>query len=158
MRRGWWFPFLLALVVIGWVFAEFAVIIRVAEWIGLWPTVLSTIATSILGLWLANVEGRKAWGDLIASMRTGSLPSGRLADGALILLGGMLLFVPGFISDAFGLLLLTPWTRPIVRSAIGSLVGRIVTPIERTTIVEGDIVDEPAPPSDPKVIRGELED
>lgn len=160
MRRGWWFPLLVALVVIGWVVAEFAVIIQVAEWIGLWPTVLITIGTSVLGLWLANVEGRKAWNDLAASMRTGSMPSGKLADGALILLGGMLLFIPGFISDAFGLLLLTPWTRPIVRSAIGSAVGRIVKPVQRTTIIEGEVVVEPTPepPSDPTVIRGELED
>lgn len=160
-RRTWWFPPLVAFLVVGWVIAEFAVIVWVAQHIGLWPTVLIMIGTSVLGLWLANVEGRKAWQDLVASMTTGTLPSGGLANGVLILVGGMLLFIPGFISDAIGLLLLTPWTRPVVRSALGAVMGRMFAPTATmtTTVIEGEVVETPTPPptAEDTVIKGEIE-
>ncbi|MGR7001994.1 FxsA family protein [Yinghuangia aomiensis] len=45
------------------------------------------------------------------------------ADAGLVVLGGILLIIPGFISDVAGLLCLLPFTRPLVRKLIGGAVG-----------------------------------
>ena len=43
------------------------------------------------------------------------MPAKELADGALILIGGTLMLTPGFVTDAFGILLILPFTRPVFR-------------------------------------------
>ena len=48
----------------------------------------------------------------------GNMPTDELIDGSLILLGGLLLILPGFISDAFGLVVLFPPTRALIRNVV----------------------------------------
>ena len=43
------------------------------------------------------------------------MPARELADGALILIGGTLMLTPGFVTDAFGILMILPFTRPFFR-------------------------------------------
>jgi UPF0716 protein FxsA len=109
------------LLVILWPVAELFVAIKVAEAIGVLLTVLLIVAGWPVGLWLAKTEGRAAWRRLSAAMRRpgASGPPGReVLDGALILAGAILLIVPGFITDAVGLLLLLAPTRAVARAAI----------------------------------------
>jgi len=92
--------------------AEFAVFAIVAAAIGwLWAAGLG-LATSLLGLWVLKRTGRRDFDTL----RTGLLRDGfaavRLdAPGAGPLLGGILLLLPGFITDVAGGLLLLPAAR-----------------------------------------------
>ena len=51
------------------------------------------------------------------------MPARELADGALILVGGTLMLAPGFVTDAFGILLILPFTRPVARRLL-TRVGR----------------------------------
>ena len=67
-------------------------------------------------MWLAKAEGRAAWRRLSAAVAAGRPPGREVIDGALVLVGGLLLIVPGFITDAVGLLLLAP-TRAVARRA-----------------------------------------
>ncbi len=90
--------------------------IKVAEAIGVLLTVVLLIAGWPLGVWLVRAEGRAAWRRLrAAAIITGRPPGREVLDGALILLGGSLLIVPGFITDVLGLLLLLPPTRWLAR-------------------------------------------
>ena len=41
------------------------------------------------------------------------MPAAELADGALILIGGTLMVAPGFVTDALGILMIFPLTRPL---------------------------------------------
>lgn len=106
------------LLLILWPIAELFVAIKVAEAIGVLLTVILLVAGWPLGMWLARTEGRAAWRRLSAAVTAGRPPGREVIDGALVLVGGILLMVPGFITDVLGLLLLLPPTRSLARAAI----------------------------------------
>ena len=132
-------PFLLYLA------AEITVMVMAANALGWWIVAL-LIATTLLGCWLLHREGRRTWGMLLESLGRGSLPPGRTADAVLVMIGGLLLIMPGFVSDIIGLLLLIPPSRHLVRSTLGKLFGRAIgNPTEQPIVIEGEVVqDTPA--------------
>jgi UPF0716 protein FxsA len=87
---------------------EIFVFVQVGQWIGFGAAILALIAVSILGCWLVKREGLEAWRRAQAQLRAGEVPAAEAVDGALIAGAGLLLIVPGFITDAIGLLLLLP--------------------------------------------------
>ena len=103
---------------IVWIVAELFVIVKVAEAIGVLLTIVLLIAAWPLGGWAMRSEGRAVWRRFNAAIAEGRPPGREVVDGALVVLGGGLLMVPGFISDAFGLLLLFPPTRVLLRAGI----------------------------------------
>jgi UPF0716 protein FxsA len=103
---------------ICWPVAELYVAIQVAQAIGVLLTVVLLIAGWPLGMWLVRAEGRVAWRRLRAASATGRPPGREVLDGALILAGGSLFIVPGFITDFLGLLLLLPPTRALARTSL----------------------------------------
>ncbi len=100
-----------------WPIAELFVAIKVADAIGVLPTVILVLAGWPIGMWLTKAEGRVAWRRLSEAVNAGRPPGREVIDGALVLIGGLLLIVPGFISDVLGLLLLAP-TRRLARGVI----------------------------------------
>jgi UPF0716 protein FxsA len=106
---------------------EIYVIIQVGEAIGALPTIAILIADSVIGSWLLRSQGRAAWRRFNAAVAAGRPPAREVLDGFLIVSGGALLITPGFISDVFGLILLLPPTRALVRLAIvRNFTGRMV--------------------------------
>jgi UPF0716 protein FxsA len=115
------------LLMLCWPIAELFVAIKVAEAIGVLLTVILLIAGWPLGLWLIRAEGRGAWRRLRAASATGRPPGREVLDAALILVGGSLLMVPGFITDVLGLALLLPPTRALARvGLVRNLQSRVV--------------------------------
>jgi UPF0716 protein FxsA len=100
------------------------VIIAVARAIGGWPTFFLILAVSAFGAWLVRHEGARAWQSLQAAVSTGTTPSRELSDAAVILVGGVLLLVPGFLTDIVGLFLVLPFTRPAARGLLEAVVAR----------------------------------
>ncbi|WP_131740243.1 FxsA family protein [Actinomadura roseirufa] len=105
---------------------EIYVIIQVGQVIGAWPTVALLVAESLLGGWIVRREGRRAWRGLQETFRSGALPDRELADAALVLVGGVLLLTPGFVTDVFGFAFVLPFTRPLVRRALARYGARRV--------------------------------
>lgn len=127
--------------------AEVIFLVMVTNALGWW-TVALLIFSTLLGCWLLQREGRRTWGALLESLGRGSLPPGRTADAVLVMVGGLLLIMPGFISDIVGLLLLIPQSRHLVRSTLGKLFGRAIgNPSEQPVVIEGEVVQE-SPPTD----------
>ena len=100
-----------------WLIAEVFVVIKVAEAIGAALTVVLLIASWPIGRWALRSQGGAAWRRLTAAVDQGRPPANEVIDGALVLLGGILLIVPGFITDVFGILLLPP-TRALMRPVL----------------------------------------
>jgi UPF0716 protein FxsA len=98
--------------------AELYVIIQVGQAIGALPTIALLILSSVLGTMLLRSQGRLAWRRFRGALSAGRPPTREVVDGALIVTGASLLIVPGFISDVFGLLLLLPPTRVVVRKLL----------------------------------------
>lgn len=134
--------------------------------IGIGWTVAILIAEAVLGSWLLQREGRKAWAALWDALSLGKIPSGQLADAALVLVGGILLILPGFLTDVFGLIFLIPASRPYARRVLGYMLARQSVAssgfgrsgFASGTVISGETVDEPErhqPPASPDQ-RGEL--
>lgn len=103
------------LVPILWPLAELLVVIEVARAIGILATLVLLILSWPLGTWAIRTQGAAAWRRLTVTVAEGRAPGRELLDGVLILLGGLLLLVPGFITDALGIALLLPPTRAAMR-------------------------------------------
>jgi len=109
-------PLLLLLILVP--VAELYVIVQVAQAIGALQTVGLLVLSSILGGVLLRSQGRLAWRRFRAALGAGRMPAAEVVDGSLVVFGASLLIVPGFIGDVFGLLLLLPPTRVVVRKAL----------------------------------------
>ena len=137
VRRRRWFPWLLVIAFVVVPLLEIYVLIQVGQVIGPWWTILLLIADSILGGWLVRREGRRAWQALTTALNSGQMPAKELADGALILVGGTLMLTPGFVTDLFGMSLLVPPIRAVVRRVLARRFKLVA--IRRGGL--GDIID-----------------
>ncbi|MGG1312102.1 MULTISPECIES: FxsA family protein [Cohnella] len=95
--------------------AEIAVIILVADWLGAGTTFALLLLGVVAGALLAQTEGRKAWLEAQRQMQSGQMPGQAILNGLCIMAGGLLLVIPGFLSDIVGITLLLPFTRPLYR-------------------------------------------
>jgi UPF0716 family protein affecting phage T7 exclusion len=129
---------------------EIYVILQVGHLIGAWPTVALLIAESVLGAWIVRREGRRAWRALTGTFQKGGLPDRELADAALVLIGGVLLLTPGFVTDILGFLFVLPFTRPVLRWLLSAYVARRVRVAQsRTTAAFGGLGGMPGMPGRP---------
>lgn len=109
-------PALVLLII--WLLAEAFVALKVAEAIGVLLTILLLIISWPIGGRLMRAEGRVAWRRFAVAAGAGRPPGREALDGALVVVGGGLLLVPGFISDVLGLCLLIPPVRALARRAL----------------------------------------
>jgi len=170
LRHGW--PLvLLAVLLIAIPILEVWLLVQVGHEIGLLPTVLILIAQAIIGVLLMRHEGSRAWKALNDAFTQGKVPTGELADAALILVGGVLLMLPGFLTDIIGFVFLLRWTRPVARKIIAFFVARRINrlgiPVMRArldteNLIEGETVEQTTSnrrsSADPIVISGEIEE
>jgi UPF0716 protein FxsA len=106
---------------------EVWLLIQVGQQIGVLWTLAILVVEALLGGWLLRREGRRAWSALNESFGTGRMPTRELTDAALVLVGGVLLMLPGFATDVIGLFCLLPFTRPLARRLLGWLVASRVS-------------------------------
>jgi UPF0716 protein FxsA len=108
----------LRLLVILWPLAEILGLVVVAAAIGVGWTVLALVGTGVLGILVIRVLGAASLAELQGALVRREPPTGALVRGACVLLAGMLLIVPGFLSDVVALLLLIP---PLRTGLLGTL-------------------------------------
>ena len=104
--------------------AELWLIIEIGGAIGILPTLALLILDSFIGWALLRSQGRAAWARFNDAIARNKVPAREVFDGAMIIFGGALLLTPGFITDFFGLFLLLPPTRAIVRRLSAGLAKR----------------------------------
>ena len=120
------------LVLIGVPVLEVCVFIEVGRTIGWLAAVVLLLGTSVLGVRLLRVQGRSAVERVSLAVSEHRAPAAAAIDGAVGFLGGMLLVVPGFVTDVLGGLLVLPPTRALTRRWIsrryaGRLLGFLAT-------------------------------
>jgi UPF0716 protein FxsA len=101
-----------------WPVVEFFVAVKVAESIGVLLTVVLLIVSWPVGSYVLRSEGRAAWRRLSVAVSEGRPPGREVINGALALIGGILLIIPGFVTDVLGLGLLFAPTRAFARRLI----------------------------------------
>jgi UPF0716 protein FxsA len=115
--------FVLFLVFLVVPIVEIYVLIQVGSAIGALNTIGLLLLVSLLGAWIVKHQGGGAWRRIRDELAMGHLPGASLIDGALIFAAGVLLLVPGFVTDALGLLLLIPPVRHLVRALLARRFG-----------------------------------
>lgn len=94
---------------------ELALLIKVGQYIGLGNTLFIVIFTGVAGAYLARSQGIITLKRIQEDINSGTMPTDKLFDGAMILCGGVLLLTPGLITDAIGFMALIPFTRDLVK-------------------------------------------
>ena len=101
----------LFLLFVGVPIVEIGLFIQVGGAIGLWPTLAIVILTALVGTTLMRWQGMMTLRRLQDTLAAGQNPADPIAQGAMILIAGVLLLTPGFFTDAVGLSLLLPPVR-----------------------------------------------
>ena len=95
---------------------EIAVFIQVGSYIGVGATLLLVLASAMFGMWLVRTQGFAAATRVQAMIAQGESPALGMLEGLALLAAGVLLVIPGFVTDlaAFALLI-PPLRRGIIR-------------------------------------------
>lgn len=98
---------------------EVYLLIKVGRLMGPVPTVALLLSISMAGAWLVRHQGFHILRRVQEELAMGRLPAADLVDGALVLVGGILLLTPGFFTDFIGLFFLIPPTRAVLKRFLG---------------------------------------
>ena len=131
---------------------EVAAIWAVASLVGALWTIVLLVGGALLGSWLARREGGKAMRAVMAAARDGRSGHQEVTDGMLVALGGVLIFLPGFVTDVLGLLVMVPPTRTVIRKAwLRRLERKVHVLSHRTVVIDGEVVEpsQPRPRTEP---------
>jgi UPF0716 protein FxsA len=137
------FPFIL----IGGIIAEIWVFIKAGEAFGALPVLLAVVAAMLVGVAVIRRQSAKTLNSLREALAGAPLPKGGGGEAALVYLAGILLILPGFLSDIAAIALLIP----VVRRGLLAHLGRryavnevnVTWPPRQTRppVIEGEAVD-----------------
>jgi UPF0716 protein FxsA len=97
---------------------EIAVIMQVGGLLGVWPTVAIVILTAWVGAKKVREQGLATLTSVQTKMAQGEMPNDEIIAGLMLLVAGVLLVTPGFVTDAFGLALLFPRVRMFIATSV----------------------------------------
>ena len=107
------------LIIIGfclWVWAELAALVAIGGELGVLLTIAGNFVTAMVGIWLLRNQGRAIMSSLQAQLARGEAPVASLAAGTSIMAGAVLMLIPGYLTDAIGLVMFLP----VIRTLIGA--------------------------------------
>jgi UPF0716 protein FxsA len=150
-------PVLLAVAVA--IAVEVYVLIEVARAIGVAPAILALLVISASGPWLVRRAGFGVWRRTQERLAAGELPGREGLDTIVLLAGGLLLCIPGFVTDVLGGLLLVPPVRRLAGRVLvrrlarkaATLSATVIRPSDRGPVLDVDShpAEPPAPPLQP---------
>ncbi|MGV8985719.1 MAG: FxsA family protein [Cypionkella sp.] len=106
MRFAWLF--------LAWIMIEIGLFVTLGGWLGVFGTWAVVLTTGVGGILLIRWQKRNVIGQVMNDLRALGDPLTPAAHSALIVLAGVLLFLPGFLTDAVGLILLIPQVRNLL--------------------------------------------
>ncbi|SUI93443.1 FxsA family protein [Shewanella morhuae] len=110
---------------------ELSVLIRVGEVLGTWTTIGLVLFTAVLGVSLVRSQGLSTLMQVQQKLARGEAPGQEIVEGMMLAMAGILLVIPGFVTDIIGLLLLTPLTRkPIAALLFKRMQLRVVAGLQ----------------------------
>jgi len=98
--------------------AEIMLLINVSDTIGGWNTFFIVIVSAFIGAFFVKREGLNTLHQVQAKSAAGEVPGKEISEGLLLLVAGVLLVTPGFITDIIGLLFTIPFTRAPIAAAL----------------------------------------
>lgn len=99
-----------------YIYIEISLLVSVGSAIGVFPLILLMIAISAVGLWLVKLRGIMAVMQIRSEIAQGKIPAQAVTSSIFFAIAGVLLIIPGFLSDILALLLLLPVTRQLLQA------------------------------------------
>ena len=94
-------------------------LIKVGGRLGAGPTLILLFASAMVGVYVLRRQGVSTLLRINQRLAVGEVPAREMLEGVLLAVGGALLLIPGFVTDAMGLLCLVPGVRQrLVRTLI----------------------------------------
>jgi UPF0716 protein FxsA len=90
---------------------ELYLLILIGQFAGALNTIMLVIFTGIVGFWFAKKNGRTIISRLINTVKNNRVPAMEVIEGFFLLSGGLLLIMPGIISDLLGFFFVLNSTR-----------------------------------------------
>ncbi|EEK76716.1 membrane protein FxsA [Bacillus cereus] len=109
-----WLLFLLILIPA----VEITVLIGSSHIIGLWSTFAMIVFTGVLGVYLAKRQGFKVLREIQSKLNRGEMPGEAVLDGIFVFVGGILLVLPGYVTDVMGFIFVIPITRALLKPLV----------------------------------------
>lgn len=128
-------PFLLLIV---WVVLEAWIVVRLVERFGPLPVLAWLALAFIAGLFVIRQQGLRAVREIQASAMRGELPAQPLLEGAVALIGGLLLILPGLLSDVFGITLLFATLRRRLARRVRDGIAKARPDLKQPVTLEGE--------------------
>ena len=119
---------------------EIFVMIKIGENIGAFNTVFLIFLTAIIGIYFAKIQGLNTLRSGVYNLYKNQIPLFEIVSGASIALAACLLIIPGFVTDAFGFLLLFPWTRKIIVKSFIKKGNNVQT--KSQNYIDGEVVEK----------------
>ncbi len=126
---------------------EIAVFIEIGGVLGVPGTLLCVLLTAAAGSFLLRQQGMRILLDVHATMERGEVPLKEMFHGACVVLAGIVLLTPGFLTDVAGLLLMIPGVRDFLRRRFVTDLSIVDIPPENSrnknteTIIDVDVDD-----------------
>jgi len=97
---------------------EITVLIGSSHVIGLWSTFAMIVFTGVVGVYLAKRQGFKVLGEIQSKLNRGEMPGEAVLDGIFVLVVGILLVLPGYVTDMLGFICVIPITRALLKPLV----------------------------------------
>lgn len=111
-------PFVYLIAIFLWIWAEIEAFAALSDTVGVLLTLIGIFVTGMIGISLLRSQGRRIAGELQAQMARGEAPVASLAAGVSSLVGAILMLIPGYLTDACGLILFLP----VIRTLAGAII------------------------------------
>ncbi|ARD44810.1 FxsA family protein [Colwellia sp. PAMC 21821] len=99
---------------------EIIVLMQVGAVLGVWPTIGIVILTAWIGAKYVRQQGLATLNSVQTKMAQGQMPSDEIVTGLMLLVAGVMLVTPGFVTDFLGLSLLIPAVRQAIAGSVKS--------------------------------------
>ena len=103
---------------------EISIFIQIGSFLGTFNTVLLIFLTAALGIYFVRQQGLSVFQKITYELQNQQIPMQGMFDGLVILIAGILLITPGFLTDVLGFLCLMPMTRYYLLNIIKSILSK----------------------------------
>lgn len=131
-------PILRLILVIAWFFAEAWSISVASNAIGGLATFVLLLLIAAAGLRLIQSQGFRTVTNMQQAMQREELPAVDLLDAVIVFFAGVLLVVPGFLSDSIALVLIFSGIRRRVAKRVGDFMARQHPHFQATVVIDGE--------------------
>jgi len=100
---------------------EISIFIQVGGFVGTFNTILIIFLTAAVGVYFVRQQGFRTFQKIAVELQNQQIPVQGMFDGLVILISGILLVTPGFLTDIIGFLGLIPQTRVLLLGIIKNL-------------------------------------